>query len=345
MVPGMQSETLFDGKDVVLRASTHTPSGPLIITFSGMILPTHKPIGFAEVPLNKSGINNLIFVANVSHWWQCDEMEHALAAAREFIRRTRPSHIAAYGSSMGAYGALLFSGELSCNQVLALGPQYSIDPRKVPFESRWQDIARTLNFTRDDMATALHSPAEKFILYDNHSEDRHQVALLHGNNVHALAIPFGSHTIGQYLVDTGQLKPVFNALISGTLGRDLPGIVKNARRARISSSFYMVSLLDKLEQAPHHHRTARKLTQVFVEQQPLNFKLHNKMAACLLQEGNLKEARVHARKASDLNQVNPSSLRLLRDVFQAMGDEDGVQRISRRIAAFSGALAGKPASA
>ena len=53
------------------------------------------------------------------------------------------ARVMTYGSSMGGYAALRFARALRADAILALSPQYSIDPAVVPWEDRWrQDGAR-----------------------------------------------------------------------------------------------------------------------------------------------------------------------------------------------------------
>jgi hypothetical protein len=327
---------LHDGPDIRVRANLHadanTSAGHVVVTFSPM-LSAHAAadVGFAEEPLNKLAVSNVVFIAKWNHWWQTDEMAIAVSATQRWLTQNNPAQISGYGSSMGAYGALMYSGPLGFDQVLALGPQYSIDRAKVPFESRWKSHAKKLRFTRDDMDAALQSPAEKFVLYDNRCDDAGHLALMHGRNLHKIAIPFGSHAIGKYLKESGQLKPVFMALLEGSLATSLPGILAEARRTRTGFSPYMLSLLDRLENKPHHRRWMRNLAERFIAEQPRNFKLRNKLATYCLEDGQLMKARQHAEQACESNKTNLTSLRILRKTLFALGERAAAKQIAEQI--------------
>jgi hypothetical protein len=328
----MQVTTLFDGESLLLRANVHTTSGPLIITFSPLLTQSQSAdTGFAEAPLNKLGVNNLAFIARGNHWWQTPEMAAAVQAAQTFIRCASPLRISAYGSSMGAYGALLYADALSCSQVLAFGPQYSIQGSKVPFEKRWRREARALDFSRDDMDSALLSRAEKFVLYDNLTVDRRHVALMQGRNLHKLAVPFGSHVIGQYLKDAGLLKQVLAALIAGKLGEQLPGLLSQARSARKGSAQYRLAMLDALQERPRHRPLMIRLATRFVGERPRNYKLRNRLSRYLLEDGDHAGATRHAEIACQHNTDNPGSLRLLHQILTASGDHNRARQVEEQL--------------
>lgn len=339
-----RQRVLFDGKDLLLRANLHDDRSNLVVTFSPRSLAGYSPgPGFAEVPLNKQAVNNLVFIAKWNHWWQTAEMAEALAIARDFLAPLGLQRLSAYGSSMGGYGALMCAGELGCTHVLALGPQYSIDPAKVPFEKRWRREARLLRFERDDMDAALQSPARKFVVYDRQSADGPQMALMRGRNLHCVDIAGGGHAIAKYFKETGQLKPLLAAVIDGRLAEEMPELVRAGKKARMQSPAYMISLLNRLDAAPQHRRTARRLAWRFIEAFPRNFKLRNRLAGYLLEQQRYAQAREQAELACECNRSNPSSLLLLREILARQGDELAVAEVDGRIAGMSDSRAGSVA--
>lgn len=325
---------LFAGNDLTVRANRHEDTSNVVVTFSHIQTgeETARRDGFAEDALNRQRITNCVFVSHRNHWWQTPEMQPAVAAAAAFIRDCEPDRVTAYGSSMGAYGALMYSGPLHCTHVLALGPQYSIDPNKVPGEKRWQGYARQLDFKWDDMTSALRSGAEKFVLYDPATPDKAQVALMEGVNLNQISVPHGGHQIGKHLLATQQLKPTLRALIDGRLGEDIRTILQTARRNHRSSPGYRNALLDRCADRPAHRRLYGQLLRDHVRNHPHDFRYREMLAQLLLEIGHLKEARRHAELAAASNRHPLSSLRLLRDVAQAMGDWAAMREAKERIA-------------
>lgn len=297
----MERHALFEGKDLRVRATTHGGGGAMIVTFTTLV-PDDGPQdeGFAEKPLNAQGIDNLLFISLRNHWWQTPEMPEAIRAAQDFLQRAAPPRIAGYGASMGAYGALLYASELGFHDVLALAPQYSIDPRKVPFEKRWLGYAERLRFDRDDMATALQSPARKYVLYDNQCDDRKHIALLKCPSLQEFPVPFGSHSLARFLLQTGQLKPLLAALVDGTLEQSLPRIVQDARANRRGSVQYQLAMLRYLERGPHHARLVRRVARAFIKASPEEPQLRERMAKYCRRDGDLESAQRHAAKFEEL---------------------------------------------
>ena len=63
-------------------------------------------------------------------------MVRVAALVRELLDRF--DEILTYGSSMGGYAALRFANLLGATHALAFSPQFTIDPRHVPLDPRWQ---------------------------------------------------------------------------------------------------------------------------------------------------------------------------------------------------------------
>lgn len=75
------------------------------------------------------GYDTFGIIARRDNWYPVVSMQ---AVAQVLRTRLAPYHRRlAYGSSMGAYGAIKHSARLGCDFVLALAPQYTIDPKQV----------------------------------------------------------------------------------------------------------------------------------------------------------------------------------------------------------------------
>ena len=80
------------------------------------------------------GMNAVGLLAAENDWFQHDEIEPALAT----IRAALPDHeLVGYGGSMGGYASINFADTLRLSRVIAVCPQYSIDPARAPYETRW----------------------------------------------------------------------------------------------------------------------------------------------------------------------------------------------------------------
>jgi hypothetical protein len=86
---------------------------------------------------SKLDVDCIGFVAKGKNWYPYDSMLRA-AAATEIYTSDKKQDIIVYGTSMGGYGALKYSGLLKANYVISISPQASIDPAAVSdFDKRF----------------------------------------------------------------------------------------------------------------------------------------------------------------------------------------------------------------
>ncbi len=98
----------------------------LLITFSDLISRAEGDRFFADTPVAKSRISCLGLVAKRPNWFPARNVEAAIQAAAPRLARYQTRIV--YGGSMGGYAAIKFSRRLAATEVLALCPQWSIDP-------------------------------------------------------------------------------------------------------------------------------------------------------------------------------------------------------------------------
>lgn len=127
------------------------PRGPaLVVTFDNLELALEKregrrPRGFDVIARNGW---SMLGVMTVGWTWFRDP-----AVAGEFGRLATSGFFARFervvfcGASMGGYGAAAYSAAVPGATVVAISPQSTLDPRLVPWETRYGRVARTRNFT------------------------------------------------------------------------------------------------------------------------------------------------------------------------------------------------------
>ena len=198
-----------------------------------------KAEGFGLRVFEKRNIATVYVREKTSIWFQSRETLQIAERIRDYLGQE--TQIVAYGASMGAYGAILMSGILKPTKVLAIAPQYSIDRDVVPFETRWKRaIGRIGNFIyrlEDHIA-----PDTKFyVFYDPLSLDRKQVELFpHTENWIRVKLPFASHQVLQYLLDSKLLNLLLDGLFED--GPDIARISKEARNLRRTNKIYWLTL-------------------------------------------------------------------------------------------------------
>ncbi len=194
--------------------------------------------GFAEEFLRDEGIDAIHVINRDNLWYQYPEIEDALRAVR--AATAAYDRVITYGSSMGGYAALRFGHVCRADTGIAISPQYSLDPRVVPFENRWQaDVAR-ISFNERAYVPMPH----QFIFYDSRmaTDRRHfERFVAAGGDPVGVAIPYAGHPVGPILLETGVLKQAVRAVIDGSFSA--PAFQRQVReRRRLSQHhFFMLS--------------------------------------------------------------------------------------------------------
>ena len=194
--------------------------------------------GFAEDFLRGEGIDAVHVLNRDNRWYQYAEMDAALAAAAEVTRGY--GQVFTYGSSMGGYAALRFARAVGADTAIAISPQYSLDPKVVPFEGRWQADLAAITFRE----RAPRPAARQIVFHDPRMrlDDAHArlIAALPTETV-AVAVPYAGHPVGPMLVETGVLKTAIRTIVAGRFD---PGRVQRAvreRRRRSAHHFFMLA--------------------------------------------------------------------------------------------------------
>lgn len=173
----------FDGQDLcVIVVDAGSRSG--VVTFGTWLQqplqqrPASAAKGFGEGIFTSRGIDELHIVPRRNHWYQSPEMADAARLAREFCQGRQA---VTYGSSMGGYGAALFSARLGVPAV-CLAPQFSLDPAVAPWETRWREDAKSIQHF-DTAAMTRYGRATGFLFYDPFTRmDAMQAALFRGRS-------------------------------------------------------------------------------------------------------------------------------------------------------------------
>lgn len=255
-------EELFRSDNLLVRRAGATPgqrseaSGrAVIVTFGSYTTEdTLDRPAFAEDFLRKAGLDAVHVINRRNRWYQHSERPAALAAVAVATRGY--DRVITYGSSMGGYAALRYAVACSADTAIALSPQFSVDPRVTPWETRWQaDVART-RFAEPPYAGAPTA----YVFYDPRQalDARHAAMIADASSAAtAIPIPFGGHPVGPLLVETGALQRAIHAIVAGDFH---PSTVRQqVRRARRQSQHQHFILARHC--APRRPATALRLLE------------------------------------------------------------------------------------
>jgi S-formylglutathione hydrolase FrmB len=180
--------------------------------------------GFGEAMLKENGIPAIHFINLQNHWWQIPDLASAIDIANKWLASSTSR--VGYGASMGGYAALNFSERLRLDKVLSFSPQYSIDKKKVPWETRWQNEADKLTFTDDDLVVAENCTTH--IIYDPNIRDGKHVDLISLTGKTILhRVEGAGHKAIEAFSKADLLKPLVLSVLQGDLDVSIIQRLKN----------------------------------------------------------------------------------------------------------------------
>ena len=113
-------------------------SDVLLVTFGDALTLASELRFAADAMVRKHGYACLGFMAHQANWFPADAVARALPSLAYTLESFR--HVLTYGCSMGAYAAIKHAAVLGATEVLALGPQWSIDPAECAFDCGYRDF-------------------------------------------------------------------------------------------------------------------------------------------------------------------------------------------------------------
>jgi hypothetical protein len=252
-------------------------------------------VGFGEGFFRARGISLITVVGRGNDWYQYADTSQALDAVRRALEGTRTR--IAYGSSMGGYAAVRFADAIGATACLALSPQYSNDPAKVPFEQRWRQAGTSIRW-REELSQPIRCRISPILIYDSRDDDaRHAALIATDTRLTPIAIPYAGHPTGTYLSSAGLLTPLIEALHAEDL--DLAAFEQMARERRKTAAAWIGELARR--QPPHRGRIAERLARDALSRLPDSDLLTHILAEILVRKGAYGEALQLHRRAYDLS--------------------------------------------
>lgn len=235
-----EKQIIFDGHDIVVSAVLGFDNPDLVISFSSrnnsglhVDTPALEVNNEGESFFYKRQIPAIYFFARDNHWWQSEEVFEAIRLLNAMCIREKYTTITTYGLSMGGYGALMFSNLLQADRVIAIAPQYSIDSRVVPFETRWLEDRQRVSFIYDDMSKGLIKNGQVIIFYDKFFDfDKRHVDLIKSHReVDHFLVNFSTHTVARALNDMGIFSRIMETVFRGQMNKtEFYQLIKQDRR-------------------------------------------------------------------------------------------------------------------
>ena len=189
----MEKHIIFEDEQIraiFLRGS----SDELIFSFGDLITRAKGLSINAEKSLLKHDFNVIGIMPKQKSWFPESSMRQMFAAIEDLIApfKTRIG----YGGSMGGYAAIKYSNLLDLKRVVALVPQYSINPEDVEDPRYNMFFHAELNANMQIQPQDVSAEREYIVVYDPYCpEDRAQYVKLEQvlPHIHTLNLPFTGH--------------------------------------------------------------------------------------------------------------------------------------------------------
>lgn len=208
-------------------------------------------------------LNCDVWLISSSHnsWFQYPQMREMITTIGHWAR-FEYAEIISYGLSMGGYAAIKWAELLGARQVLAVSPQYSVDPRKVSFETRWSDDVAQIEFVDDEISLSPNIDYHFIVDRDDALDWQHFQRFAEIRALKPYLISFGGHFAAHILIESGLSRLVFEDLLGGQLNP--AGFRRRFRQQRTQSITYLSRLYQRL-----CRRQQQGLTKQAADFQPL----------------------------------------------------------------------------
>ncbi len=254
---------LYRSDNLVVRCIPGSNRDRWVITFDNFgIGHGFDRQGFGEEFFRARDVSAIHVMGRSEDWYQYPDMADALATVREATAGS--ARVMTYGSSMGGYAAIRFADAVGAHAVLALSPQYSIDPAKPPFDDRWSQHAHAIVWL-PEIDGKVRCEARPVVIFDPKSADgMHARRLAQDIEIQAIPLANTGHPVTTYLREVGLLESFVVAVLDDTFEAE------RARDAAWAARKTSIAYLNEMMrvQPPSRPRTAIGLARLACEIAP-----------------------------------------------------------------------------
>lgn len=186
-------------------------SGRLVVCFSGVGTKRGEEpaVEFYKMASN-NGENHVLFVTDKSRsWLNSLGMADTIATTiREFMARFDLTSLHALGNSMGGTMALHLAQSVEFDNVIAIAPQFSVDPNIVPEETRWKHFRKQIPaFIYPKVEIDGDSKTQFYVMHGgSYNEQIHAQHFPMNDATTHIIFPALDHNLAKTLHQNGDLK-------------------------------------------------------------------------------------------------------------------------------------------
>jgi tetratricopeptide (TPR) repeat protein len=317
---------LYRSENLVVRSIAGSNSDRWVVTFDNFgIGHGFDRQGFGESFFQSRDVSAIHVMGKSEDWYQYADIEQALATVRTAVADA--SRVMTYGSSMGGYAAIRFADAAAAHAVLALSPQYTIDPAKPPFDDRWSQHGHAINW-RPEIDGPVRCSVRPVLVYDPKTADgQHARRYAHDIDIVEMALPHTAHPVTTFLSEVGVLESLIFGVLDGTA--DIEGIRTKAWAGRRTSIAYLNELTRV--QPPHRERSALRLARLACAENPGNAAALEALAERLSLSGQHAEALLTYEQALACGERLPTLLANYVNGLVAAGEVSKGRDIAREV--------------
>ncbi|MFW1857013.1 hypothetical protein [Acinetobacter defluvii] len=236
----MDKQIIFEDdhiRAIYLQGTTDT----LVLSFGDLITRAKGLSINAEKSLMKYDYSVVGIMPKQKSWFPASSMLALLEQLQPILKQFKK--IVGYGGSMGGYAAIKYSKSLQMTRVVAMVPQYSIDPNEVE-DKRYTDFYdATLNADMRIQAHDIVADCEYIVVYDPYFENDKEHYLKIKPlipQLHTLHLPYTGHDAIAVLANSALLHDFIEHPYDQTY------FYKQIRDVKKNSKFYYRSVIAHL---------------------------------------------------------------------------------------------------
>jgi hypothetical protein len=247
--------------------------------------PSREPPPTAQEFFTARGINFVGVRGARNDWFQHDEILEVLEAVRA---ATPGGRRVGYGGSMGGYAVINFAQDLGLDSLVAVCPQFSIDPRKAPFEPRWRDEAAAIAF-RHDKIDRIAPIRHGYAIFDPATVDAaHMAMITRRHAITPIRMHFAGHDVLRMLTGAGVAAELLIGLVRDTV--DHAGFVRRLRATRATYAPFWLAAAEARARRGHARAALRAIVRAKAQALPDPPRADIAHAIILRQHGRIEEA-------------------------------------------------------
>lgn len=203
---------------------------------------------WGQYPLSNLGYSSIGVVCKGNNWYPSRAMSDVKYAVSGILERF--TRRLTYGFSMGGFGALKYSGMFNATHVLALSPQWSIDPADTyNFDPKWapyfsEDYNNGMAIKHEDISGKV------VCIYDGtiKSDTAHATAIARAcTTYHGISMPGLGHETIDVFASTDTLGNVIRSVLSD----DLSNLRKTCSLKRREADRRLINVINRaIERRP-----------------------------------------------------------------------------------------------